>query len=187
MRRVRWWLRRYWPDGNPLRRRADRLEAAGLLVAVLLVTACVWPAVAAGRQTHDSAADDRGRVRVMATLLADAPVTHLSFGAVAAGQTTAARWATPSGEQRTGQVRAPARAKAGARVPLWVDAAGRPALAPPGRLALQVTAVATGTLVWAVSAALVAAAFAGFRRLLDRARYRAWDAAWISQTRERRP
>lgn len=188
MRRVLWWVRRYWPDGNPLRRRSDRLEGAGLAVALLLVLGSVWPAVAAGRQAHDAAvrAGDGGRMRVWATLLADTPVTSLSFGAVVAGKTTAAWWTMPSGEQRTGQVSAPALAKAGTQVPIWVDAGGRPALAPPGREEVRATAVVTGMMVWTVAAALTAVAFAAFRWLLDRARYRAWDAAWAARTRERR-
>jgi hypothetical protein len=188
MRRVLWWARRYWPDGNPLRRRVDRLEGAGLAVAVLLALISVWPAVVAGRQSYEVAVDagDRGRVRVQATLLADAPAEDLSFGAADAGKTTAARWTMPSGEQRTGQVRAPDLAKAGVRVPIWVDAAGRPALAPPTREELLVTAVVTGMLIWTVAAVLVTATFLGFGRLLDRSRYRAWDAAWAARTRERR-
>ncbi|QYC42486.1 putative membrane protein [Nonomuraea coxensis DSM 45129] len=186
MERVTWWVRRHRFDGNPLRRRTDRAESAGLLVAALLMLLCLWPAVAAGREAADGTGTG-GPTPATATLLADAPVMDLSSGVVGMAEAAPARWTTPSGEQRTGPVPAPALAKAGTRVPIWLDASGRPTSPPPSAGELATTAAVAGVLVWAAGAALVAAAIAVLRRLLDRARDRAWDAAWARQGRARRP
>ncbi|WP_433428890.1 hypothetical protein [Nonomuraea sp. CA-141351] len=52
---VKRWVRRHRPDGNPLRRRSDRLESAALAVAMLFILLSVWPAVVAGRQAYEGA------------------------------------------------------------------------------------------------------------------------------------
>ncbi|MFC4011256.1 hypothetical protein ACFOY2_28795 [Nonomuraea purpurea] len=178
MKLVTAWWRRYRLDRNPLRRRSDRVESVALAVAASLVLLSLWPAVAAGRQAYGSVPDTTGRQQVRATLLADAPVAYLSFGEVATGELTPARWTTASGRQHTGRLRAPVLAKAGTELNIWVDAGGHQAAPPPSRDELRITGVATGLLIMLVSATLVTAAFAGVRWLLDRGRYRAWDAAW---------
>ncbi|TDE57002.1 hypothetical protein E1295_09200 [Nonomuraea mesophila] len=182
-------VRRYRFDRNPLRRRSDRLESLALLVAVLLVLLSAWPAVAAGRQAYQGAesAGTGGRLQVDATLLADAPVSPTSFGAMSRGGPVDARWTMPSGQKHTGQVRAPALAKSGTTVRIWVDETGRPALPPPSALEVRITGVVTGLLVMlgAVSAVLIA--LAAFRWLVDRVRYRAWEDAWsLADERRRR-
>ncbi|MCK2215906.1 hypothetical protein MF672_019195 [Actinomadura sp. ATCC 31491] len=186
MERVAWWVRRHRFDGNPLRRRTDRLESAGMLVALLLVLLSVWPAVAAGRQAYASGAQPAGRARATATLLTDVPVVDLSFGVVVAGESATARWTTPAGERRTGPVRAPVLAKAGTPVPIWLGPDGWPAPAPPRPAELRASSVVTGILVWIVAAVLVSTAFAGFGWLLDQRRHRAWDAAWAAHADARR-
>ncbi|WP_433428892.1 Rv1733c family protein [Nonomuraea sp. CA-141351] len=123
-----------------------------------------------------------------ATLLADAPVTRLSFGEVSRGELTPARWTAPSGPERAGHVPAPSLAKAGAKVWIWVDTRGRRVPAPPSLTDLRVTAVVTALLLVAVAAVVVLPAFAGLRRMLDRGRYRDWEAAWsLAGERWRRP
>ncbi|MFB9629757.1 Rv1733c family protein [Nonomuraea helvata] len=186
---VKRWVRGHRPDGNPLRRRSDRLESAALAMAALLVLLSVWPAVMAGREAYEEARHaGAARRTVEATLLADAPVTRLSFGEVSRGGLTSARWTAPSGLERTGQVPAPSLAKAGAKVRIWVGPDGRRVAAPPSPAELRVTAVVTALLFVTVAAAIALLAFAGFRRVLDRGRYRAWEAAWaLSAERWRRP
>ncbi|NBE92150.1 hypothetical protein FE391_01560 [Nonomuraea sp. KC401] len=183
-------VRRYRFDRNPLRRRSDRLESLALLVAVLLVLLSAWPAVAAGRQAYQSAASAGagGRLQVDATLLADVPVSPTSFGSLSRGGPVEARWTLPSGQERTGQVRAPALAKAGTTVRIWVDETGRPALPPPSALEVRITGVVTVLLVMLGAVAAVLIALAAFRWLVDRGRYRAWEDAWslIDERRRRR-
>ncbi|GAA1687118.1 hypothetical protein GCM10009733_099710 [Nonomuraea maheshkhaliensis] len=77
-------VRLYRPDGNPLRRRSDRLEGAGLLVAAFLVLLSIWPAVTGARQAYTEAlAEAAERRQVTATLLEDTPPPQPSFGALA--------------------------------------------------------------------------------------------------------
>ncbi|MET7332067.1 hypothetical protein [Nonomuraea sp. NPDC005650] len=183
------WVRRHRPDGNPLRRRSDRLESAALLVTVLLVLLSGWPAAVAGRQAYEHAlrAADDGRREVVATLLAGAPVTSLSFGEVPRTEPAPARWTTPSGLEISGSVMAPPLAKAGTPIRIWIDPGGRRVAAPPSPVDLRVTAVATALLLVLATAVVAAAGFAGVRRLLDRGRYREWEAAWsLADARRRR-
>ncbi|MEO3791653.1 hypothetical protein ABGB14_15720 [Nonomuraea sp. B10E15] len=183
-------VRRYRFDRNPLRRRSDRLESLALLVAVLLVLLSAWPAVTAGRQAYQSAANAGagGRLQVNATLLADVPVSPTSLGSVPRGGPVQARWTMPSGQEHTGQVRGPAMAKAGTTVRIWVDETGRPALPPPTAVEIHVTGVVTGMLVMLAAVAAVLTALAGFRWLVNRGRYRAWEDAWslVDERRRRR-
>ncbi|MFI7707400.1 hypothetical protein [Nonomuraea sp. NPDC049480] len=177
-------LRLYRLDDNPLRRRSDRLESAFVLVALFLVLASVWPAVLAGRLAYESALHDErvgpgSRQQVMATLLQDAPVTRVSFTEVPTGKPEAvARWTTPEGEARSGQVPVPALAKAGSTVPVWIDASGAPAPPPADPAVLQMRGVATGLLIMLVAAMLALASFAGLRWRMDRNRYREWHIGW---------
>lgn len=187
-------VRLYRPDGNPLRRRSDRLESAVVVVSVLLVLLSVWPAVVAGRLAYDNALREestgsRAPRQVMATLLEDAPVTRVSFTEVPSGrQEAVARWTTHSGEVRIGTVPVRPLAKAGAVIPVWIDAAGKPAAPPADSSVLHMRGVAVGMLIVLVTMFLVLCAFAGFRRWLDRARYREWDADWVrASDRWRRP
>lgn len=172
-------VRLYRPDGNPLRRRSDRLEGTGLLVAALLVLLSLWPAVAGARQAYAAAlAAAEERRQVSATLLEDPPVAYLSFGEVAGGGLTAAWWTAPDGHRRRGQVRATASAKAGTTVPIWVDAAGRPLGPPPDAAQLRIEATVTALLIVSVAGLFSTVTFLFFRRGLDRARHRQWAAAW---------
>ncbi|GAA1694609.1 hypothetical protein GCM10009733_107940 [Nonomuraea maheshkhaliensis] len=177
-------VRLYRRDGNPLRRRSDRLESAVVLLSVLVVLLSVWPAVVAGRWAYDNALRDEStgsgaRRQVMATLLEDAPVARVSFTEVPTGrQEAVARWATPSGEVRTGTVPVRALAKAGSAVSVWIDATGKAVAPPVDRSVLHLRGVAVGMLIVLVTALLVLCAFAGFRWWVDQARYREWDAEW---------
>ncbi|MEU8404387.1 hypothetical protein AB0C28_55245 [Nonomuraea sp. NPDC048892] len=102
MRHVTGWVvrqvRLYRPDGNPLRRRSDRLEGAGLLVAAFLVLLSVWPAVTGARQAYTEAlAEAAERRQVAATLLEDTPPPQPSFGELAGYVTDGATGDTTSG------------------------------------------------------------------------------------------
>lgn len=181
-------VRLYRPDGNPLRRRSDRLESALVLAALLLVLASLWPALLAGQAAYQNALHDqhttsRLRQQVMATLSQDAPRAQVSFTEVPAARPEAmAQW-TFNGTPRSGLVPVSALANAGAVVRVWVDATGRPAPPPPDQTELAGMGVATGLLIVLVTALLAAAAFMGIRWQLDRARYRQWETDWASADR----
>ncbi|MBN6055066.1 hypothetical protein JYK22_24230, partial [Nonomuraea sp. RK-328] len=190
--KIRWValrVRLYRPDRNPVRRRSDRLEAVGVVVALALVLLSVWPAVVLGRMAYENGtraerAGADARRTVTATLVRDAPDTiadeHVALGAKVEA---AARWAGPAGKPMTGQVTVPAGAKAGTRVSVWVDARGEPAPPPRRHGETVFDTVTAALLVLAGGAAVSFSGFRGFKRLLDRGRYAAWDAAWAEAAR----
>ncbi len=191
-------MRRYWLGRNPLRRRSDRLEGTGVAVTLILLLFSVWPAVVMGRLAYENGlqAERVGpgiRQQVTATLVQDAPDPVLVGGkdnGVAPESHAAARWVTPSGERRTGQVAVPAGAKAGASVKVWIDGRGELTRPPTTHTDTLAGAVTTTLLVIAGAAAALTLGFRGFRWLLDRGRYAAWDASWAEASarwRRRKP
>jgi len=184
-RTLRWlWLRGLWPDHNPLRRTSDRVEAvivASALIVFLVGAPLValfaghWAAAAAHRAQRDQQVSWH---QVTATLLANASSTvDIGYGAVDTSEVRA-RWTAPNGTARTGEVPAPAAARKGSTVRIWVDQSGavtgpplRPAQADgQAVLATVVAPFVLGTvLICAVSLAL---------QVLDRRRLADWDADW---------
>ncbi|GAA3560438.1 hypothetical protein GCM10022419_046350 [Nonomuraea rosea] len=167
-------------DGNPLRRRSDRLESAVFLAALVLILVSLWPAVLAYESVlQDEPVSPDARHQVLATLLEDAPTMRVSFTEVPAGPSEAAvRWTTASVQEQTARVPVPALAKSGSAVPVWLDAAGKPAPRPSDKADLQMRGVGTGMLLVLATALLALGSLAGFRRWLDRARYRQWGDDW---------
>jgi hypothetical protein len=178
------WLRARWPDHNPLRRTSDRVEAAIVAATLVLFLAGApllglfawhWAHAAALHAQHRQQASWH---RVSAVLLADArPVVDIGYGGVA-GSEVEARWTAPDGTRRTGDVPAPAAARAGSTVHIWVDESGAQT-GPPLRsqqaagqavLASVLAPFALGTVL------LCAASLAVY--LLDRHRMAAWAADW---------
>jgi hypothetical protein len=168
-------------DGNPLRRGSDRAEAwirAGLLV--IFLTAGPMAALAAGQWTAHAAGGGTGAQShaVQAVLLR--PATRPAGPAAAvrdAEVLVKARWSSPGGSVRTGDVPAPAGAPAGTAVTVWVNASGQVTAAPqPGDAAAAAVLAALMTL--AVMALVLLIALRLTQRLLDWRRMAAWEAAW---------
>jgi hypothetical protein len=170
-------------DGNPLRRRTDRLEAAiivGLLVTFLIAAPIL--AIFAGRVTDDlqlrQQQAERAWRQVPAVLLRSPDPMSPPFGP--AGDWVPARWTTPGGEQREGRIAVDSTVRAGQSVPVWVDGAGR--LTPPPlahrEIMVNVTLAAMLTPL-GVAVMLVVAGWSA-RRLLDRRRIADWERAWRS-------
>lgn len=175
--RLRRAARGLWPDHNPLRRTCDRAEAgivAGSL-AVLVIGAPLAGLFAGQRAYTASISAQRVQQatwhQVSATVLADAISSWY-------GTTALAQWRAPGGKKRAGEISAPAGAKAGTSVRVWVDASGRVATSPmrdadvAGNVALA--SVLTGSAVGML--ALGCAAIAHLA--LNRRRLAAWDADW---------
>ena len=174
-------LRRLWPDRNPLRRAVDRVEAvimAALLAAFLIgaplmaLAAGQWSYAAGLRVQHAQAAWRS----VPAVLLAGASSQDYS----GYEPLVPARWTTPSGAQRRGDVYAPPGAKAGSTVAVWIDASGR--LTDPPLRHDQVLAQAA---IYALTApAVLGLVLAGVGLIihyrLDSRRLAAWDADWLA-------
>lgn len=178
------WLRGLRPDHNPLRRASDRAESAilGLLLGAFLVgspllaIACgQWAASAALRMAN---AQQAARHQVTAVLTADTPdPAQTAYGGLMPVEVSA-RWTTPDGITHAGKVFAPAGDKAGSLVSIWIDAAGRPTVAP--MLASEASSQrALAALLAPVGLGMVLlGAWRLARRILDKRRMAAWDADW---------
>jgi hypothetical protein len=145
--------------------------------------------VLAGRFTYgnglrESRVGPGHRQQVTATLLKQ---PSLAIGATGAATATA-RWTTPAGRVRTGQIPAPVKAGEGTRVRVWVDREGTPTTPPPSRTDVLMRSIGTAVFVQVTVALLIVSAFTVFRCLLDRRRYAQWEAAWArADDRWRRP
>jgi hypothetical protein len=174
--------RRLGLDGNPLRRRTDKIAAclAALLVAVFLAGAPLLSVAAIGWAGRAGAAGQRAERswhQVPAVLLQAAPARA---GEVLSYSLVPARWSAPGGRVRTGQIPVSTGLAAGRTVPLWVDAAGSPTGPPLSHWAVltRVAAAATGATA-ALGIALLCLACAG-RWILDRRRIAGWEAGWAA-------
>jgi len=113
---------------NRLRRKAARIQVgifAGLLVMFLIGAPLL--AIAAGWWEHSAAVAEQRAQRsvhlVTAVLLQDVPDVVAGTGTWDAG--ALARWTASDGKSRVGVVLDTAGAKAGSRLPIWVDGSGR--------------------------------------------------------------
>lgn len=178
------WVRGLWPDGNPLRRRIDRLEAVigGCLLVAFLVGAplagmtawrSAYIAVLARQHTEQAAWH-----QVTAVLLANATAHPTTIQDMQIGTPVRARWTAPDGAVCTGQLYAPIGALAGSTRRIWVTADGRLTGGPlqnfqlGDQAALAAFAAAAGTGVVVLAGAIAA------RKRLDRRRLAAWAADW---------
>jgi hypothetical protein len=171
-------------DGNPLRRRTDKIAArlSALLLAVFLIGALFLSVAAVGWAGQHGGAElgaTRSWHQVPAVLLQGAPAPTATSG-VFGNYQVLARWITPDGRARTGRIPVSADMAAGRTVRLWVDSAGSPTGIPLNRravLAGEAIAVAVATV--ALGIVLLCLAEAG-RWVLDRRRLAGWEAGWAA-------
>jgi hypothetical protein len=180
-RRGRVW-RGLWPDHNPLRRASDRAEAAiaATLLAAFLIAAPLL-AFAAGHWVYRSGlrteqAQASAWHAVPAVLLADAPSPAPSWALVP--PLVRARWTAPDGRRCTGEVRAPAGARAGRTVQVWVTVDGRQAGPRLHGSQLAVRVIFTAVAVPAALGALLLSAGILAHGMLEQRRLAVWDADW---------
>jgi hypothetical protein len=176
--------RRLGLDGNPLRRRTDKIAAcvAVLLLAAFLIGAPLLSAAAAGWEARSMAAGlgaERSLHQVSAVLLQATPAPG---GATVAliHPLAPARWTAPDGRVRTGRIPVSTGLAAGRTVRLWVNPAGWPAgqlLNHRQVVASEATAAAAASV--ALGFVLLCLAWAG-RCVLDRRRLAEWEAAWTA-------
>jgi hypothetical protein len=127
---------------------------------------------------RDAQAQRASLVQVTATLLRAAPV--LSGYGSTSGFAVEARWQTPDGPVRTGELFLAADMAAGRNTRIWVDRTGR-LTGPPlsGDLMTGRTQLAAGVAVGGLAAVLAAVGWL-VRRSLDRRRLSGWDAEWLA-------
>ena len=177
--------RRLGIDGNPLRRRADKIEAwlAPVAIAVFLGL-CPVVAVGVSAWIH---ADNAAAIRaehswhsVEATLLKAAPGPAQSDGGANSWLVwTRARWSV-GGLTKTGTVPVLANSPAGSTQTVWLNAAGAVQLPPAS--ATQVAGLADTTTVVGLTglAVLLGGLTWLIRHALDRRRLARWERAWLT-------
>jgi len=170
--------RRLGLDGNPLRRRTDKVAAclAVLLLAMFLIGAPVL-SVAAGRAWATGQRAEHSWRQVSAVLLQAAPSVT---GWVYTDPLVLARWMAPDGRTRTGQIPVSLGLAAGRTVSLWVDASGSPTGPPLTNAVALAREIAAAVFVpVALGWVLLCLAEIG-RWALDRRRLADWEAAWAT-------
>ena len=177
--------RRLSRGDNPLRRRADVVEAwlAPVVIIVLLalcpvvfVLSSMWVSAgnAAVRQAQQS------WHAVPAVLLRAAPGPEFSDnGANTWEAWTLARW-TVDGRQHVGEIPAAANSPAGSTQTVWLDRAGHVRVPPQSAGQARDQAATTALLVLAALALLLGIASRLARWALDRRRLAGWEAAWLT-------
>jgi hypothetical protein len=176
------WLARWLGfDGNPLRRRSDRIEARlRLALAVAFVPLAVLAAGSFGHwvgalSRHELSAQP-SRQQVAAVLLKAVPDSVVVLGA-SVPREVPARW-NADGRRFVGMVPVLPGTRRGARVMIWVNSAGTIAPAPltTSNVATRV-ACATALAVLAVVLALWLM-LSLIRGLFNHFRLASWGAAW---------
>jgi hypothetical protein len=173
-----------WRDGNPLRRRTDRLEAAIVtgLLATFLIAAPVL-AIVAGRVTNDMGLREQRAEQswqqVSATVMQGvATAIEPTYGST--GNWVLARWTTPGGRQLKGLLSVDTTARPGQRIRIWINGAGHLTAPPLSHTEIEFN-VALAALVAPVVLAVVLLAAAGSVHLvLNRRRMADWEQAWRS-------
>jgi hypothetical protein len=173
--------RRLGVDGNPLRRRTDKIAAwlAALLVVVFIIGA---PAVSmaaigwVGRSAATWQHTARSWRQVLAVVTRAAPASP-AWG-LSGYSWVRARWTAPDGQARAGLIPVSAAVAAGQTVRVWVDAAGTPT-GPPLTAGVVVADEVRAAAVAVVMLGVVLLCLMGAgRQVLDRRRLAGWEAAW---------
>jgi hypothetical protein len=165
---------------NQLRRPYDRIEGAVLVALAAAFLAAVVGASILSAHLYQSHLASAARLRQVAAVLTQQSTAVNRLALV--GQARV-RWPIPGGQERSGvltSVIAPgiSRAAVGARVPVWLNRHGQPAVPPPGQ-ALMIFDALLAAAAPAVGAAAGLLATYGLCRLaLDRRRLAAWESAW---------
>jgi len=177
------WVRGLWPDGNPLRRPVDRLEA--LIAICVLVAFGMGAPLAAMTAWRSSYAGGLARQHaersawhpVTAVLLANA-TTHGMIRGMTPVAAVRARWTAPDGVVRTGRLYAPIGTHAGSTQRIWVTASGRLTSGPLRDFQVVNQAEFAGFGAVAGTGIALLAGVIIAHRLLDRRRRAAWAADW---------
>lgn len=176
-------VRRLMLGSGPLKRRSDRVQ---LLLRVLTLGALLLLApagMAAGSAVH-AQQHTRAEQQLAEYTLAEAELLAEPFAD--AGQLSAdlvrveAAWYAPDGERHVGTVLVGRLARAGDRVPVWVDQEGRRRPAPLSDRQIAVQSVTVGIVVTVMGALALLAAYAGGVWFLDRRRARSWSSGWAA-------
>jgi hypothetical protein len=176
-------MRRWWPDRNPLRRTADRVEAAVMaaLLVAFLAGVPLAALAAAGWAAAGSMRAERAQARwhrVPAVLLQDAPEPAPALIQASLEPMVRARWTVPDGAARVGDIYVRGDARAGTIVMVWTDGLGRLVGFPLQREDVAAREALAALLAGVLAAAVLAATGMLAHWALDKRRLAAWDADW---------
>ncbi|MBO0775418.1 MAG: hypothetical protein J2P34_03825 [Actinobacteria bacterium] len=181
--RLRRLIRRLRPDGNPLRRTADRLEAA---LAVFLIAGFLAGAPLAALAGGNWAAGATRAAQRAEASWHPVRATLLQSAAAATGSIFSlqpqvrARWSAPDGTSRTGEVYAPGGSKAGQAVTIWTDRSGHRVGYPLQHADVVLRSLLGGLAAVAALTAVLGLIGVAARALLNRRRLAAWDLGWAA-------
>ncbi|MGW6544401.1 Rv1733c family protein [Streptomyces massasporeus] len=180
LRGQRVWLWRW--RRNPLKRRADRVEA-WVVLGVWLLTGFVGvlAGTAVSCSVEDGLARERAEWRPLVARLAErAPGTASESARVSRAEQVwaTARWTAADGSEYSGQLRVPAGSAAGAPVTVWTDPEGRQVTRPVSEPQARVRASLIGGVSGLCAAVVPLGAGRGLRSRLERRRIDQWDAEW---------
>jgi len=171
-------------DGNPVRRRTDRVEAA-LIAALIALFLAAAPLVAAVAGRWSESAGLREQLAEASWRQVPAILEHGGgsppgdyFAAPAGKVWMQAHWTAPDGQPGRGWALASPQAPAGSSMRIWVTRSGLPAGPPLQRSQLRGRTELAGVLAPAVLAFLLFFAGGAGRYLLGRRRAARWDQAW---------
>ncbi|KOV89492.1 hypothetical protein [Streptomyces sp. NRRL B-3648] len=175
------WLWRW--RRNPLKRRADVVEAWVVLGACLLtVLAGVLAGLVAAGSVEDGLARERAAWRpAVARVVTKAPGSsppHRSHASAGERVWTKVRWTVPDGSAHTGQVRVEPGSGPGTPVTVWTDPQGRLVSRPTTASEAAFRATLIGILVGVSAAAVPFVGGLAVRSRLERRRMDAWDIEW---------
>ncbi|MGW0412980.1 Rv1733c family protein [Streptomyces collinus] len=172
------WLWRW--RRNPLRRRADVVEAWVVLAAWLLtVVAGVLAGLVAARSVEHGLARERAAWHpTIAHVVAKAPGRATAGSAGAERVWAEVRWAAADGAAHSGQARVAPGSKAATPVTVWTDQRGHLVTRPTTASEATLRATLTGGLVGLSAAAVPFAGGLVLRGRLERRRMARWDAEW---------
>ncbi|MHB9864357.1 Rv1733c family protein [Streptomyces sp. YIM S03343] len=174
------WLWRW--RRNPLRRRADAVEAWVVLGAWLLtVLAGVLAGLTTVRSVESGLARERAEWRPAVALVTEkVPGMPSRSGDGTAGERVWARvgWVAPDGSPHTGQARVAPGSAVGTPVTVWNDPEGHLVTRPATTAEAELRGVVLGGLLGVGAAAVPFVAGRVLRARLERRRMDRWDTEW---------
>lgn len=184
-RRLTGFARRIAGDGNPLRRRVDKIEAVVLtLLAVIFLIAAPLLAIVAARVAGAAASReqraDAGWTRVRAVLQQNAAAGQVGLDGDWDTSWVRASWTMPPGQQRSGLLPVALNARAGRPVMIWVTRRGQLAHPPVTSSDVRDRKAIAATVTPAGLAVLLTVAAACARFAANRRRMNGWTRDWAA-------
>lgn len=173
-------------DRNPLRRRSDRAETI-IAVCLLVALAVTLPFAISVAATRTYALAHRERVTALmtrrpvaaVTMQAAPPQPRAPYSLIARAWVPA-KWPTPGGSPRTGNIEVAAGTPKDTPEPVWITKSGNLAAAPlPAAECAELATLGAAGAAMALCA-LFGIAWATARGVLNHRRMTAWAEDWVA-------